>query len=143
MNVDNNRIIITKADIIEGLQRESSLLSVNLNDDRGVSMYDRVFVENDALLYGVITEAVGNITQEAMAFVQDQTETNQQYQWTLTKVVPMGINKDVLEYIVCYAMHEWFIKSLNKNGQGDSFDNRAALSMKNILKKLYFKSAPM
>ena len=143
MNIDNNQITITKADIVEGLQRESSLLSVNLNDDRGVSMYDRVFVENDALLYGAITEAVGNITQEAMAFVQNQTETNQQYQWTLIKSVPVGIKNDELEYVVCYAMHEWFIKSLNKNGQGDSFDNRAALSMKNILKKLYFKPVPM
>jgi len=143
MNDDNNRITIIKADIIEGLQRESSLLSVNLNDDKGVSMYDRVFIENDALLYGAITEAVGNVTQEAIAFVQDQTETAQQYQWTLTKTIPVGIKNDVLEYIVCYAMHEWFIKSLNKNGQGDSFDNRATASLKNILKKLYFKPAPM
>ena len=141
----NYQIIITRRAIAEGLQRESSLLSINLNDKNDVSMYDRVFIDNDTLLYGAVTNAVGTLTREVMNFVAEHNFNSDfdAYNWTLRKIVTAGLEKDFLEYIVCFAMHEWYIKSLNSNGQNDSFASRATNAMQTILKKLYFKAAPM
>lgn len=131
---------ILKTKITEGLERESSLLSENLNDNRGVSMYDRVFVDNDAVLAGAVNEAVNNLTQNMQHFITAYGETCTTYSWTLTKT-PDGLADDVLNYIVDFTMNEWCLKVL-KDGN-NSFAGRAAMALQNIARKLYFKSCPV
>lgn len=140
-----NQIIITRGAIAEELKRESSLLSVNLDDKNGVSMYDRIFVDNDTILYGAVTNAVGNLTREARKFISQHNYNSEfeSYNWTLRKVAPDELDRDFLDYIVCFTMHEWYAKSLNNSGQSDTFGTRATNAMHTILKKLYHKPSPM
>lgn len=133
-------MLIQKIDITAGLERESSLMSVNLNDNSGVSMYDRVFIDHDEILAGAVNEAVNNLTQNMQVFTTAYSETPTAYSWTLTKT-PNGLADDVLNYIVDYTMHEWHVKALREGA--DSFGARAAASLQNIARKLYFKSCPV
>lgn len=133
-------IAITKQSITEGLERESSLLSVNLKDNNNVSLYDRVFIYNDSILGGAISEAVNIVLREAARFVVGYEETVNQYTLTLKKE-PYAIHDDILNYIVCYTMFEWCTKSLQ--AKDNTFATRAAASLKSVLKKLYFKEEPV
>lgn len=130
---------ISKYWITDGLERESSLLSVNLQDKNGVSMYDRVFIDRDEILYGAINEAVSTLTQNMQEFVTSYEETNNSFIWTLSKT-PYGLHDDIMSYIVNYTMNEWCIKALKD--KDNSFVGRANISLKNVLKKLYFKPRP-
>ena len=132
-------VIIEKTKIAEGLERESSLISVNLTDNSGVSMYDRVFIDNDAILAGAVSEAVSTLTKDMQLFVRGYNENRNSYVWDLDKI-PFGISDDILNYIVCHTMNEWSIKALKKND--NSFAGRATVSLQNIARKLYFKSRP-
>lgn len=132
-------ITITKAQIADGLERESSLLSVNMNDGNGVSMYDRVFIDNDEILSGAIDEAVNNLTQNMQHFVTAYSGSNG-YTWTLKKE-PLGVKDDMLNYIVDFTMHEWCVKVLHDSN--DSFVGRATAALQNVARKLYFKSCPV
>ena len=133
-------IAITKQSITEGLERESSLLSVNLVDKNTVSLYDRVFIYNDSILGGAVSEAISAVLREAARFVTGYEETRSQYNLSLTKE-PHAIHDDILNYIVCYAMFEWCAKSLKDTN--NTFSTRAAASLKSMLKKLYFKEDPV
>lgn len=131
---------IKKTDIIDGMERESSLLSVNLEDKNGVSMYDTVFIDHNELLYGAISEAVGNLTQCMQSFVAVYGEDAEGYEWSLTKGEPYGLADDVLNYIVDCAMSEWCIKVLKDGGD---YAGRANAALQNVARKLYFKSCPV
>ena len=134
-------ITITKAEITAGLERESSFQSINLTDGNNVSIYDKVFIDNDAVLKGAVNEAVNNLTQNMQKFMTSPySETNAEYNWTLSKR-PDGIKDDMLNYIVDFTMNEWCLKVLKD--KENSFAGRAVGALKNVARKLYFKSCPV
>lgn len=131
---------ILKSAITEGLERESSLMSINLTDGNNVSLYDKIFIYNDAVLSGAVKEAVSNLIQNLQRFTIAYSETATAYNWALSKS-PDGIQDDILNYIVDFTMNEWYNKVLKD--KANTYGTRAAGVLQNIARKLYFKSCPV
>ena len=140
-------IIIYKSEIEEALKRESSLVSKMPLSDKGGTIHDILYIDENEfkVLEGAYQDAVSVITsalREFLSFDPEVTEASVVY--SLRKSYPeMGkaIKSDIVGYIVKAIMAQWVAVVLP--AQKPQYEQSALTTLNNLNTKLYYKAPPL
>lgn len=137
-------ITITKSEVQATLLAESTNAARTMKRQDGVSEFEDVVIDEQAMLSltGTWDEANARLAEKMHEFLTDATATNTQASYTFAMdFAPDLLSNNMKMYVVCWMMADWL--SAVRPDYSKRYYDRAALQMDDLLRKLYKKEPPV